>query len=244
MSWEREYIVQTYENAANNLRMTSRRLVNHTLFKEFLSECENLEKAIDEMKKITELAKFAIKLGKVYEYTQSPPEFIKLTEVMSRQINELIPEVREILDEYEPEYISGKLNSIQAVLNNDVSAQANDDTTENIIEVVGLIKKVDDYLNLCVTGEISGDDKEKFMEIVNRKNSLLHNFSDPLVNEMREIFNELFGNIISNGVSQPEEVEAMRACLIVIVAKLKNKDVDVSQFIELARNVAVRKEEE
>ncbi len=243
MNWEKEYIVQTYENAAGNLRLVSDRLINHTLMKEFISDCEKIEAAVNEMKKVTEFAKFAVKLGGIIDFTRTVPNFIDLSAEMTKQINDLIPIVREMLDEFKPEEFSVKLGEIRENLfakNNDNSNVPN---TDNVIEVVNLIRKIDDYLNLCAKGEISSDDKEKFMEIVNRMNALLAPFENPLVLEMKEIFNALFGNIISKGFSEAEEIEAMRACLIVIVAKLKNKDVDVSQFIELARNVATRKEE-
>ncbi len=254
MNWERAYIVQTYENAANNLRMNSRRLVNYTLIREFLTECDKMEAAIDEMKKITEFAKFAVKFDKVIEFARSVPDFVNLGTEMNKQINDLISVVREMLDEMEPEELAEKIETVKRNLSLPVSENDNvysprEETekefrTDKILEVVNLIRNIDEYLNLCVSGSISGDDKEKFMEIVNRMNALLSDFSDSLIVEMKNIFNALFGEIISRGVSRSEEIEAMRACLIVIVAKLKNKDVDISQFIELARRVELRKEEE
>ncbi len=244
MNWEREYIIQTYENAANNLRLNSHRLINHTLLKEFLSDCEKLERSIDEMKKITELAKLGVRLGKSVEFTHSVPQFISLSSAMKEQVNELIPIVREVLDGFAPEELASKLEAIKnAITGNDVKIE-NVNSTDAIVEVVNLIREVDDYLNLCSAGSLSSDDKEKFVEIVSKINSALNNFSRDLIIEMKNIFIELFNKIISRGFSYPEEIEAMRACLIVTVAELKEKDVDVSQFIALARNSILEKEEE
>ncbi len=248
MNWEREYIIQTYENAANNLRLNSHRLINHTLLKEFFSDCEKLERSIDEMKKITELAKLGVRLGKSVEFTHSVPQFISLSSAMKEQVNELIPIVREVLDSFAPEELAAKLEQIKNSISKSVEAdEANiekTNTTDVVVEVVNLIRQVDDYLNLCSSGSLSSDDKEKFVEIVSKINSALNNFSRDLIIEMKNIFNELFNRIISRGFSYPEEIEAMRACLIVTVAELKEKDVDVSQFIALARNSILGKEEE
>ncbi len=248
MNWEREYIIQTYENAANNLRLNSHRLINHTLLKEFFSDCEKLERSIDEMKKITELAKLGVRLGKSVEFTHSVPQFISLSSAMKEQVNELIPIVREVLDSFAPEELAAKLEQIKNSISKSVEAdEANiekTNTTDVVVEVVNLIRQVDDYLNLCSSGSLSSDDKEKFVEIVSKINSSLNNFSRDLIIEMKNIFNELFNRIISRGFSYPEEIEAMRACLIVTVAELKEKDVDVSQFIALARNSILGKEEE
>ncbi len=243
MNWEKEYIIQTYENAAENLRLVSKRLINHTLIKEFLTECAELERAVSEMKKITAFAKFAIKLGNVIEYTHSVPNFAELSAEMTKQVNELIPIVREVFDDFDPDDLAEKLNVLRGELSHPEKAQSENDFAESALEILNLIRSVDEYLNLCVTGNISSDDKENFMEIVNRINALLESFDDPLISEMKNIFNELFGEIIARGSSRPDEIEAMRACLIVIVAKLKKKEVDVSQFIELARSITSRKEE-
>ncbi len=244
MNWEREYIIQTYENAANNLRLNSHRLINHTLLKEFFSDCENLERSIDEMKKITELAKLGVRLGKSVEFTHSVPRFIELSSAMKEQVNELIPIVREVLDSFAPEELAAKLESIKNVVAGKKVKTEAKKSTNTVVEVVNLIREVDDYLNLCSAGSLSSDDKEKFVEIVSKINSALNNFSRDLIIEMKNIFIELFNRIISRGFSYPEEIEAMRACLIVTVAELKEKEVDVSQFIALARNSILEKEEE
>ncbi len=240
MNWEREYIIQAYENAANNLRLVSNRLINHNLLREFLLDCSRLDDAVTIMKTVTEFAKFAVKFGNVINFTHTIPDFINLSSSMQHQVNDLIPVVREILDAYSPEVFSKKLEEIKAKLH----GEENFSTSGDIDEILNLVREIDDYLVLCAKGEISTDEKEKFIEIINRTNALLNNFDSELVNEMKNILYELFNEVIQRGEAKPEEIEAMRACLIVIVAKVKNKDVDVSQFVELARNAIVRKEEE
>ena len=91
MDLKKEYISQVLTTASHNLRLTSEKIEVIAILKEFIAKSGNVGESIVEMKKITELSKFAIKLGEVNIYiTGDKIDFLKLSERFKEHSHNLI----------------------------------------------------------------------------------------------------------------------------------------------------------
>jgi hypothetical protein len=129
VSWEREYIVQTFVTAANNLGINSHRLLLINLVKEFLYDCEDLDYAISEMKKITVLSKFAVRIGLINKYTKEKPDFLNVSSKFNSDYINLIPVVNELLDSLNSNFLVKKFNEISNNINMRDNMIINEDTS-------------------------------------------------------------------------------------------------------------------
>jgi hypothetical protein len=245
VSWEREYIVQTFVTAANNLSINSHRLLLINLVKEFLYDCEDLDYAISEMKKITVLSKFAVRIGLINKYTKEKPDFFNVSSKFNSDYINLIPVVNELLDSLNSNFLVKKFNEISNNINMRDNMIINEDTSykegynfedgDFNEKLVNHIKWVDSFLNRFEENDAS------FMEKVDIRAELLllnhfakDNIEENLV-EMFEIFRDLLLILVDRDIQNEELVESLRASMIVLVATIKHKEIDFEPYVKRAR---------
>ncbi|MBL1213592.1 MAG: hypothetical protein HND52_09560 [Ignavibacteriae bacterium] len=280
MDLKKEYINQALTTASHNLRLTSEKIEVVAILKEYISKNNNVSDSIVEMKKITELSKFAIKLGDVNNYINSDKiDFIKLSEKFKEQSHNLIIELSSVLDKVTPDHLRELLDRT----NKQIEEESFDSEPEEESDVNGEIKNDDyeleeenyksasDILKESIIMEDLPEKVEQFdfkdfedsiLKPIREMDGFLDRLSlnDYNDNEISEhIFmasknaassKEIGFDILSNMNStiaaaltlvkdkkiKPDNntVENLRACLIVVVAVVRGKDVDITDYLNRA----------
>jgi hypothetical protein len=100
----RQYIVQCITSAANNLRLNTEKIEVVSLLREYICRAGDLETEIRNMKKITQLSTFAIKLGDIYNYiAKSKVDFSKISEKFKEHCSSLVKDLSGVLDKLNPQ---------------------------------------------------------------------------------------------------------------------------------------------
>ncbi|MDP4172985.1 MAG: hypothetical protein Q8933_03370 [Bacteroidota bacterium] len=100
----RQYIVQCITSAANNLRLNTEKIEVVSLLREYICRAGDLETEIRNMKKITQLSTFAIKLGDIYNYiAKSKVDFFKISEKFKEHCSSLVKDLSGVLDKLNPQ---------------------------------------------------------------------------------------------------------------------------------------------
>jgi hypothetical protein len=103
MNLIKQYIIQSISAASNNLRLSTQKIEVVALLREAINRSVNLENDIKEMKKITELSKFAIRLNEIYNYlTQPHVDFFKVSDKFKEHSQYLIKDLSSLLDNVSP----------------------------------------------------------------------------------------------------------------------------------------------
>jgi hypothetical protein len=281
MDLKKEYINQALTTASHNLRLTSEKIEVVAILKEYISNNEHVSDSIVEMKKITELSKFAIKLGDVNNYINSDKiDFIRLSEKFKEQSHNLIIELSSLLEKVNPEYLRELLDrTIQKVAEEKFVDETDEDVKveENLlhddyeIEEEKTSKSASDILKESIIMEDLPEKVEQF-DFKDFEDSILkpiremdgfldrlslYNFSESEIDEhifmatknaesSREIGFDILSNMnstIANTLTLIKDkkiqadtntVENLRACLIVIVAVVRGKDVDITDYLNRA----------
>ncbi|GEM_PF-6920605 len=240
VSWEREYIVQTFVNSANELRLTSHRIVLVNLIKDFLYKCEDIDFAVSELKKVTEFSKFAIRLGQINLFTKNKPDFLALSSIIKRESQSLIPVVQQMLDSLAIEFAEEKMNEIkskkkQKSENFEASEEFDAETDKEELkkEILAFIRKADSLLSNLEDKEIPVEDEEEILEDLNFLRNRLLILDNDLVENMFSVFDALFTEL-GDFENRDEIIEALRASMIVIAATIREKEVDLTPFIDRA----------
>jgi hypothetical protein len=97
------------------------------------------------------------------------------------------------------------------------------------------IKKLDGFLKLIVNGDAEKEEMSAYANLMKYNGEQSRKIGFGIIADMHEIFAKgllLFKS--KDLLPAPEIIEAMRACLIVIVAVVRNKDVDINQYLNRA----------
>ena len=95
----KQYIVQSINIAANNLRLNNQQIEVVALLKQTVSKSENLSDDLINMKKITELSLLAIRLNEIYNsLTQNPIDLLKISDQFKEHSRYLIKDLGHMLD--------------------------------------------------------------------------------------------------------------------------------------------------
>ncbi len=282
MDFVKQYLTQCINAAANNLRLNSEKIEVVTHIKEFVSEAENLEEEIREMKKITELSKFAIKLGDIYNFVgKNKIDFLKISDKFKEHSHSLVRDLGILLDRVNPDsykQIETKLKEehIQQIeickndkceekseseikvkefnLNYTETKRKNNKLKDEIIlefqdkqgefvfqnfegKILNPIKDLDLLLKDLSESKINEDLLEKNYQLMSYNAKLSEAIGFDIISNMHRIFAESLKYIKTGDlVLNKEIVECMRACLIVIVAVIKGKEVDITNYLAKAEN--------
>jgi len=279
MNIANKYIIEAII-VANNLRLSSEKIEIISILKHFLSEADDIENVIFEMKKVTELSKLAVKLNKLYDYiTSDSIEFLKLTEKFKEQSHSLVIEFsnlldtvtstsfREILDRIDStkkevdvsikapqSEILDKFNIHSDNLSIDNQIKDNDKLKEELIlkepveikppdfdynsfekTIVEPIKSIEFLLKRILSSDYEGIELENSIEIVFSNHKLSKKYGFNLLAKMHLIIVEALKLIKADQLEiNTITIENIRACLIVIVAAVREKDVDISNYLKRA----------
>ncbi|MBU2493020.1 MAG: hypothetical protein KJ571_10390 [Bacteroidetes bacterium] len=118
----------------------------------------------------------------------------------------------------------------------------NDLTFENFEkEVLKPIKELDAFLNKLSKGEHSYDDLIFYTELMNNNAELSEKIGFEVITNMHIIFAGTLSQIKENIVQPDSELtEKLRACLIVIAAVVRGKDVDITSYLNEAENLGTK----
>jgi len=102
--------------------------------------------------------------------------------------------------------------------------------------VVDTVKSLEELLKRIIPGEYEDSEIEYFIEQlgINRRLSLRSGFS--IISDLHLTVETALEKIIYHQVKASEEtIEGIRACLIVVVAVVREKDVDISSYLKRAK---------
>ena len=113
MDFTKQYILQSIKAASSNLRLNNQRIEALAILKEVIIKSKDLQHTLNQMKKITELSKFAIKLSEIHHYlSEGNIDFLKLSDKFKEQSFNLIKELNQMLDNVETGSLKEKLSNV------------------------------------------------------------------------------------------------------------------------------------
>ena len=288
MDLKKEYISQVLTTASHNLRLTSEKIEVIAILKEFIAKSGNVGESIVEMKKITELSKFAIKLGEVNIYiTGDKIDFLKLSERFKEHSHNLIIEFSSLLEKINPTTLRSLLErtsykeaekefnedddllvdeslltetddklfddeDIEVEESNNIKS-ASDILKESIImedppekvekfdfkdfedSILKPIKNIDGFLTKLLTEDVTQSELDKYISITKRNSDASKKIGFEILSNMNETIAVTL-NLIKSEKILPDSniIENLRACLIVIVAVVRGKNVDITSYLNRA----------
>lgn len=262
----KQYITQSLTAASNNLRLTTHQLEAVGLLRETFLNSEDIERDIKKMKTITELSTLGIRLNEVYNYlTNNKIDFLKISEKFKEHSRILIADLSHLLeivnpllikkaikrlrgelveDEKEINYdlTEDKTDSNQLIKNNDANTKElvdeKDSELKNYEEIIlKPIKPVDNMLKSLAKNEVSHQDLTRFAHILKINGELSAKNEFEIIAEMHNIIATALNMIKSRELMPGKSVvDSIRACLIVIVAVVRGKDVDITRYLNRAED--------
>lgn len=103
--------------------------------------------------------------------------------------------------------------------------------------ILSPIKPLDNILKKISNNEIDYEELIKYSEIMQENAALSRRIGFEILSEMHSIISKAL-ILIKNRELMPgkEVIESLRACLIVIVAVVRGKDVDINNYLNKAEN--------
>ncbi len=273
MDFIKQYIVQSINIAANNLRLNNQQIEVVALLKQTISKSENLSDDLINMKKITELSLLAIRLNEIYNsLTQNPIDLLKISDQFKEHSRYLIKDLGHMLDITTPIAFKSsieKLNNAIVFPKEEIKIDLSkripdedpfikseteeikekiifsddiDNEDEEIIQkfeptILGPIKPLDNLLKKISNNEIDHEELIKFAQIMEDNAVLSRKIGFEILSGMHRIVSKAL-ILIKNRELMPgkEVIENLRACLIVIVAVVRGKDVDINNYLNKAED--------
>ncbi len=278
MNLVNQYIIQAMITASNNLRLSSEKIEVVAQLREHFSKTSDIEAEIKEMKKITSLSKFAIKLDETYRFiSNSKIDFLKISDRFKEHSHNLIRELSGVLDVVTPQNMrdiikelnekTGKEplqhfeNSEENSISNDF--QINKPKTELEVDeersytekyvlddikesdeidfeefektVLKPVKELDAFFKKLESLNYTGEELNKYHDLLETNTKLSEKIGFEIITNMHRIILNAIKQIRDNTLTPIREtVEGMRACLIVIVAVVRQKDVDITGYLKKA----------
>jgi len=278
----KQYIVQSITTASGNLRLNNQRIEVLAMLKEVILKSKNIQQDLNQMKKITELSKIAIKLSEIHHYlSEGSIDFLKVTDNFKAHSYNLIKEINHMLDmvnpytfrhtidrliepekkiveiiiepesklenELETEFLSRKLdnlgNSISAVEKAKEMILLEEEKDKDDLHpfnsfestILKPIKSIDSILNeINIDSEIPAEVEEYSKVMAANADLSLQNGFD-ILSQMHTIISEGLIHLKNKSLVPSKEVtESIRACLIVIVAVVKSKEIDIKNYLNRA----------
>jgi len=269
--FNREYIIQVIEVSANNLRLNTDKIETVSILKDFIKKNSDLELAICDLKKITELSKLGIKLFEILNYLKNNRiDLLSISETFKSHSHIIIPILNQSLDNISSETMKSVLarynqeeDSVELqkeelkIVSEDGQLLAKQDTDkikeEIIFEDIAKdseldfeefqqramkpIKSIENLLERMLLDNYSEDELLSYSEIMDEHRKLAEAMSFTLLAKMHKAISKAFF-LLGEKKIKPNDylIESLRASLIVIVATIKNKDVDITNYLNLAEN--------
>jgi len=275
MNLVKQYLVQAIITASNNLRLSSEKIEVVAILREHIIKCASVEAEIAQMKKVTSLSKFAIKLDEIYRFiATSKIDFLKISDRFKEHSHILIRELSNVLDVVTPQNmrnilaeISGKSIDVNLTEKKNKTASVDNITihkpstqipkteptyAENMLledikesdeidfedfekTILKPIKDLDAFFKKLESLNYTGEEIKKFHELMGENTKLSEKVGFEIIANMHRIITRSFELIRENNLTPIKEtVEGMRACLIVIVAVVRQKDIDITSYLSKA----------
>ncbi len=272
MDLVKQYIIQSLTAASNNLRLNSQQIEVVALLREAIQNSDDVANDIWEMKKITQLSTFAIRLNEIYNFlTQGKVDFFKISEKFNEHSQYLIRDLNHLLETVNPGSFKTALKVLRGeteekeqegkeidvdlsrreadpedlVIKESEALKAEfimeddndeDEAYHNFEQIIlEPIKSVDTLLKNITLKKINDVEIIKYANVMNRNALLSEKIGSDIIANMHSTISMAL-QFIKAGNLQPSTnvIEEMRACLIVIVAIIKGKEVDITNYLKKA----------
>ena len=272
MDLSKQYIIQSLTAASNNLRLNSQQIEVVALLREAIQHSDDIANDILEMKKITQLSTFAIRLNEIHNFlTQGKVDFFKISENFKEHSQYLIRDLNHLLETVNPDSFKAALKILKGETEEEVQEQKEididlskreadpedlvikesealkaefimeDDSDEdeayhNFEEtILAPIKSVDVLLGNIALGKINNEEIIKYANVMNRNASISEKIGFDIIANMHNTISMALQFINAGNLQfSTNVVEEIRACLIVIVAIIKGKEVDITNYLKKA----------
>jgi hypothetical protein len=268
----KQYIIQSLTAASNNLRLNSQQIEVVALLREAIQHSDDIANDILEMKKITQLSTFAIRLNEIHNFlTQGKVDFFKISEKFKEHSQYLIRDLNHLLETVNPDSFKSALKVLKGDTEEEVQEEKEidvdlskreadpedlvikesealkaefimeddsdeDEAYQNFEEtILAPIKSVDTLLGNIAFGKINNEEIIKYANVMNRNASLSEKIGFDIIANMHSTISMALQFIKTGNLrSSTNVVEEIRACLIVIVAIIKGKEVDITNYLKKA----------
>ena len=196
--------------------------------------------------------------------TQGKVDFVKISEQFREHSRYLIRDLNQFLENVSPKIYKDAFNKIKNGQTTAIDVELVDrsnlageimitnvsNTDENIIEekktnsksimdfekrILSPVKSVDDILKKIASGNVSEKEFMNYYELMKEHSSLATSHGFQVLAKMHEIIASSLDSIHKgNMLADKTVIESLRACLIVIVAVVKRKDVDITGYLNRA----------
>ncbi len=272
MDLVKQYIIQSLTAASNNLRLNSQQIEVVALLREMIQNSDDIVNDIWEMKKITQLSTFAIRLNEIHNFlTQGKIDFFKISEKFKEHSQYLVRDLNHLLETVNPDSFKTALKVLRGETDEkeqegkeiDVDLSRREADPEDLVIkesealkaefimeddndedeayhnfeqiILEPIKSVDTLLKNITLKKINNVEIIKYANVMNRNASLSEKIGFDIIANMHSTISMAL-QFIKAGNLQPSTnvIEEMRACLIVIVAIIKGKEVDITNYLKKA----------
>lgn len=281
----KQYISQSINIAANNLRLNNQQIEVVALLKEAIIKSENLSDDLINMKKITELSLLAIRLNEIYNFlTQNQIDLLKISDQFKEHSRHLIKDLRHMLDVSTPSSFKAAIdklkngfnlpkeeikidlskrvpdenpfvkNEAELIKEKIIIEEESNDIDDDIIQkfestIISQIKPLDNLLKTLSIDNINYEELTKFADIMKSNSQLSKKIGFEILTSMHSIISRALILMRNRSLMPGKDViESLRACLIVIVAVVRGKKVDISNYLnkaeEFGNKIAIIKTEE
>ncbi|MCU0413316.1 MAG: hypothetical protein MUE91_02775 [Ignavibacteriaceae bacterium] len=248
------YLIQSITTAANNLRLNAQQIEVVGLLRETVVNSKDLGAELLLMKKTTELSKLAIRLSEIHSF-------------FSRY---LIRDLNQFLENVSPKIYKDAFNKInnnhstpldvelvdRSNLAGEIMVANVSNADENLMEekkinpkqaidfekkILSPVKSLDDLLKNIPSGNVSKKELVNYSELMKEHSALASSQGFHVIAKMHEIIS-LALSAVSKGklFADKPVIESLRACLIVIVAVVKRKDVDITGYLNRAEEFGTK----
>ncbi|OGU77056.1 MAG: hypothetical protein A2V93_01985 [Ignavibacteria bacterium RBG_16_34_14] len=257
MDFIKQYLIQSISQAAGNLRLNSNQIETLALFKELIIKSDHLEGDLLKMKKITELSTLAIKLHEIYSFLiRNTIDISTISEKFKLHSQQLVKDVnlllynadhsnfRSLFDKIKQEEKEPIVKIIEENITSDEEKEEGSFPFTKFEEtILNPIKAIDLFLNeiseLALQSEKENlpDNIYEFIETMKRNSELSKENGFEILSGMHSLIYDSL-NLMKEGdlKADKETIESIRACLIVIVAVVRGKEVNISDYLNKAEN--------
>lgn len=256
MVFVKQYLIQSISHAAGNLRLNSNQMEALALFKELILKSEHLENDLLKMKKVTELSTLAIKLHEIYSFLiRNTIDISTVSEKFKQHSQQLVKDVNLLLynanhsnfrllfdkikQEEKTEEIKEPVVKIieESADSNEEKKEESSSFTKFEKTILNPIKPIDSFLNEISEKENLPDNIDDYIETMKKNSELSKKNGFEILSGMHSVVSDSLRLMKEGNLKADKEtIESLRACLIVIAAVVRGKEVNISDYLNKAEN--------
>jgi hypothetical protein len=249
MDFVKQYLVQSISYAAGNLRLNSTQIETLAHFRELILKSDHLEEDLLKMKKITEFSTLAIKLHDLYTFlTRNTIDISTISDKFRQQSQQLVKDVNLILynantKDYKILFDKIKSDEKTSIINEpageNIEAEKQEESSFSQFEdtILNPIKPVDAFLTDLLDKEDIPERINEYIETMTKNSELSKKNGFEILSGMHSIVSDSLILLKEGNIKTDKEtIESLRACLIVIAAVVRGKEVNISDYLSRAGN--------